>query len=326
VDGTKLRNNLMSSGSGGNAIGPLTANEYDGYITFQGWNHKASMPWHILPRKSADVTAKLRGGHITIDPATFTGAVPIENKGVGDAQMFAYTLLGTGPDTPRGDRGAGEPNPTMRAVGINTFLTPAGFTCSGSANFVWEFAFNMYERKATPVGTAHEVDIDTNGDGNPDYFIINQDVSGITNITDGRQVTGAYSIATGAGSLRFFVEHATNSTNVILRVCGNDLGLTQADIGKPMSATFYTYTWYFGGLETSILGPFNITPYGEDLTGPPDGALLTYKQKGTLPVTQWDLTPGFDPSQGLLLINNSDFGAANRGGATLATEAVILPR
>ena len=36
VDGTKLRNNLMNSGSGGNAIGPLTANEYDGYVVFQG--------------------------------------------------------------------------------------------------------------------------------------------------------------------------------------------------------------------------------------------------------------------------------------------------
>src|SRR4029078_9125547 len=32
ADGTKVRNNLMSSGERGNAIGPLTANEYDGYI------------------------------------------------------------------------------------------------------------------------------------------------------------------------------------------------------------------------------------------------------------------------------------------------------
>ena len=36
VDGTKLRDNLMNSGSGGNAIGPLTANEYDGYVVFEG--------------------------------------------------------------------------------------------------------------------------------------------------------------------------------------------------------------------------------------------------------------------------------------------------
>ena len=54
----------MNAGAGGNAIGPLTANEYDGYIVFNGQHHKVSMPWHILPRKSADVVAKLPGGHL----------------------------------------------------------------------------------------------------------------------------------------------------------------------------------------------------------------------------------------------------------------------
>ena len=127
VDGTKLRNNLMNSGSRGNAIGPLTANEYDGYVVFQGRHHKVTMPWHILPRKSADVVAKLPGGHLPpVDPLTGVGTVPLENKGVGDAQIFAYSMLGTGPDTPRGERGDQAPNPTIRAAAVNTFLTPAG--------------------------------------------------------------------------------------------------------------------------------------------------------------------------------------------------------
>ena len=69
VDGTKLRNNLMNAGSRGNAIGPLTANEYDGYVVFKGRHHEVTMPWHILPRKSADVVAKLPGGHLPpVDP------------------------------------------------------------------------------------------------------------------------------------------------------------------------------------------------------------------------------------------------------------------
>ena len=58
-----------------------------------------------------------------------------------------------------------------------------------NANFVWEFVFNMYERKASPVGTIHEVDIDVNNDGTNDFFVINQDVGGVTALTDGRQVT-----------------------------------------------------------------------------------------------------------------------------------------
>jgi hypothetical protein len=36
------------------------------------------------------------------------------------------------------------------------------------------------------------------------------------------------------------------------------------------------------------------------------------------------LFPGTQPHAGLLLINNSDFGAASRGGATFDTEATVL--
>jgi subtilisin family serine protease len=324
VDGSKLRNNLMNAGAGGNAIGPLTANEYDGYVTFKGFHHEVSMPWHILPRKSADVKATLAGGKLPA-PVAGVGTVPLKNSGVGDAQIFAYSVLGTGPDTPRGAPGTGQPNPTMRVAAVNTFLTPAGQVCSVNANFVWEFVFNMYERKATPVGTIHEVDIDVNGDGVDDFAVINQDVSGITTITDGRQVTSVINLATGASVARFFVEHATNTSNVILRACGSDMGLTQSAIGVPMTANYLSYSWYFGG-ETSHLGPFKVTPYGEEYTATVPGDVLTFNQSANLTFNQWALAPGTDAHKGILLINNSDFGAASRGGATAATEGLLLPR
>jgi minor extracellular serine protease Vpr len=327
VDGTKLRNNLMNSGNLGNAIGPLTANEYDGYVVFKGHRHQVTMPWHILPRKSADVVATLTAGKLPpVDPLIGVGFVPLENKGVGDANIFAYSALGSGPDTPRGERGEQQPNPTIRVAAVNTFLTPAGAVCSASPNFVWEFAFNMYERKASPVGTIHEVDLDVNNDGTNDFAVISQDVGGITSVADGRQVTAVINLATGASIARFFVEHATNSSNVILRVCGNDLGLTQASIGQPMRATFVAFNWYFGGEVESLLGPFALTPFGEEYTAAVPGDLLTYKQKGDLAFTQWPLFDGTDPHAGVLLVNNSDFGPASRGGATARTEGLFLPK
>jgi hypothetical protein len=329
VDGTKLRDNQMNSGSRGNAIGPLTANEYDGYVVFEGFHHKVTMPWHILPRKSADLVAKLPGGHLKLDPTTGAGTVALENKGVGNAQIFAYSLLGTGPDTPRGERGDGAPNPSIRGAAVNTFLTPAGQVCSVNANFVWEFVFNMYERKASPVGTIHEVDVDVNNDGVDDFFVINQDVGGVTALTDGRQVTAVINAATGASIARFFVEHGTNSSNVILRVCGSDMGLTQAAIGTPMTLNYFSYSWYFGG-DASHLGPFKATPFGEEFTAAVPGDTLIWKQKADLAVQQWTLFPGTDPHAGVLLINNSDFTffglSANTGGATRDTEATLLPR
>jgi minor extracellular serine protease Vpr len=325
VDATKLRNNLMNAGSLGNAIGPLTANEYDGYVFFEGHNHKVSMPWHILPRKSAQLVAHVPKGQLpATDPVTGAGVVPVKNKGVGDANIFAYSLLGTGPDTPRGDRGEQQPNPTIRAAAVNTFLTPAGQVCSVNPNFVWEFAFHMYERKASPVGTIHEVDIDVNNDGAYDFAVISQDVGGVTALSDGRQVTAVINLATGASVARFFVEHATNSRNVILRACGSDMGLTQAAIGQPMNVEYFAYSWYFGGEVTSALGPFAITPYGEEFAGPVDGALVAYQQSQDLPFTQFALFPGTQPHAGLLLVNNSDFGPTSRGGATFDTEATVL--
>jgi len=321
VNGTLLRNNLMNSGAGGNAIGPLTANEYDGYITFDGGDHKASMPWHILPRKSADVTAN---GKLVINPATFTGTVGLTNSGVGTAQTVGYSWLASGTDRPNGGPGMQTPNPDLKAVGTGTFRVPAGTCGVGTpANFIWEFVFNMHERKANPAGTWHEVDLDVNNDGITDFFVINQDVGGVTALSDGRQVTAVINAATNVGVSRFLVEHATNSANVILRVCGSDLGLGLANIGQPMVADFRATSWYFGGDE-SHLGPFMITPEGEQFTAAVPGDVIAPMSSATLSVTDWGLYPGTDPYLGVILINNSDFGAASRGGATAATEATLL--
>jgi hypothetical protein len=170
------------------------------------------------------------------------------------------------------------------------------------------------------------VDIDTTGDGRPDYAVVSQDLGGFTALTDGRQVAMAYNLTTGAGTAFFFVEHATNSSNVILRVCGNQLGLNRASIGLPMNAEYFAQSWYFAQEDFSALGPFRLTPFGEEFTATVPGDLLTWKQKADLTFTQWPLFANTDPHAGILLVNNSDFGAANRGGATKATEGLILPK
>jgi subtilisin family serine protease len=325
VDGAKLRDNLMNSSTGGNAIGPLTANEYDGYIVFENPSSKVTMPWHILPRKSADVVAKLPSGHLPIDPATGVAMVPVENKGVGVAQSFAYSLLGTGTARPPGDRGAQAPTPDLRAVAVNSFAVGAG-SCAATENFIWEFAFNTFERPAMPIGLWYEVDLDVDGVPGADYFVYTRDVSGDTTITDGRQATAVFNAHTGALLLRsnyFFMEHATNSSTLVMRVCGSDLGLTLADVGRPMTAEFRLTSWYWQQPE-SFLGPFKITPGGEEFAG--SVPMLGYKEKGSLSVQQFGLFTGTSPHAGVMLINNSALSATNNGGATAASEAILLLR
>jgi hypothetical protein len=76
-----------------------------------------------------------------------------------------------------------------------------------------------------------------------------------------------------------------------------------------------------------VLGPYVIAPLGEEFWDPTQaGIALPYKAKGDLAIQQYAPLPGASPHKGVLLINNTDYGATSRGGATLKTEALILPR
>ena len=45
------------------------------------------------------------------------------------------------------------------------------------------------------------------------------------------------------------------------------------------------------------VGPFVITPFGEEFTATLPGDELTYQQTGALTVQQWDLFPGTSPER-----------------------------
>jgi hypothetical protein len=328
---SRLRNNLMNAGSLGNAIGPLTSNELDGYIVFDGGDHKLTLPWHLLPRKAANVV--VRGPNAMSFDSTGTSTFKIENTGLGTAQFASYSLLGLSPDAPQGGRGQERPNPDLRAVGIKSSLVPAGSTLCGSATatFLWEFAFNTWERDANPAGTFLEVDFDIDRNGIPEFVLWNRDLSGNTTLSDGRQV-GALLRLNAAGTtilgttVRFFAENATNTANTVLRVCGNDLGLTLADAGVRLVDTYYfASSWYFGGpIDELSATPIVITPGGEEFAVTASPSTLAYEAKANVTVTRFSLVPGTTPHAGIMMLTNAGLSATSNGGATQATEALLL--
>jgi minor extracellular serine protease Vpr len=331
VKGPKLRVNQMSAGISGNAIGPLTTNEYDGYIVFQASDHKLTMPWHVLPRRAAKVHS-YDGYTFTPDATTGLASLKLGNLGGGAAQFSSFSLLGTSPNIPEGGRGEQSPNPDLRAVGVNTWLVGPEECGTTGNGLLWEFAFNTWERKASPVGTFLEVDLDTTGDGVVDYIVLNRDLAGLTSLADGRQVSAVLRLnAAGqilSTSILYFAENATNTGNTVLRACANQMGLGLADVGRPITATFFASSWYFNSID-EFLGPYVITPGGEQFTGTPGVASLGEMQKTQLTIQDWGLPAPFTQHQGLLLFTNSDFsapGAANTGGATKDTEALIFTR
>jgi hypothetical protein len=171
---------------------------------------------------------------------------------------------------------------------------------------------------------SHQVWLDTNQDGIDDYVILNRDLSSLGTITDGRQVTYALNLATGTASIFFFAEHAMNTGNTVLLICGEQIGMNAANLlATNVNMYVIAQDFYYGGPGDMVEG-LTVTPLGEQFYGVPnDVPGKTYDPAG-LAVYDFGLFPGNTPELGLLLFTNGDRGAGNRGGATQDTEALLF--
>ncbi len=311
IDGSLLPGNFMNSGSQGANGAALSANEFDGYLLLSGDNgDEIHLPWQVLPRKAARVEA----------PDTFAvggETVGLDNTGVGPAQIDGYALIATSPNLPGGAAGAQSPTPDIRAVGVNTF--GAGF-CPGG--FIWAFAINSHERQSHLLPVIYIVSLDIDQNGTDDYWILNSDVAGPFDLGDGRQLTWSVDLATGGADAFFFTEHATNTGNTVLLVCGGQVGLTETDLlTTNVDVSVEAFDFYYGGPGDLIDG-LTVTPLGErflPLTGDIPG-----NSAGAVDILDFGPFPGNSDELGVLLNTNGDRGAGARGGATEDTEATII--
>ena len=319
INGALLLPNAMNSGAMGADPAALTLNEYDGYLILtnqQDATDSIHLAWHVLPRQAAYVQGRQR-----LLLGSGQDNIELRNRGLGWAQNDAYALLATSPDIPEGPRGAQSPTPDLRAVGVNTFPVPAGY-CSANESFIWAFAINTWERQAHLMPVHHYVWLDTNMDGTADYALVNQDYSGLTSISDGRQLTYAYDLATGAGSAYFYTEHATNTGNTVLYICAEQVGLTGTDmLATPVGVEFEAFDFYYGGPGDTISG-LVVTPYAERYYGIP--ADIAPGGAGLFSVLDFGPWPGDTPELGVMLLTNGDRGAGARGGASQGTEAMLF--
>jgi len=318
IDGSKLPGNFMNSGSLGADPIALNSNEYDGYLVLTHGSHTLNIPWHVLPRKAAEVEPSTD----TITPGSFPQVIGLDNTGVGTAQNDAYALLATSPDIPQGGQGQQSPTPDLRAVGINTFPVPAGF-CSGSASFLWTFAISTHERQEHLVPVSHFVFLDTNQDGTDDFLVLNRDAT-LNDTADGRQLTWVVNLATGAASAFFFAEHSTNTGNTVLILCGEQIGMNAANLLETNVDMAVQATDFFHGGPGDSVGGITVTPLGERFFGLATDVAGNTNDADALSVFDFGLFPGNTDELGLMLFTNGDRGAGNRGGATEDTEALLL--
>jgi subtilisin family serine protease len=314
INGELLRSNSMNSGTQGANPAPLTLHEYDGYVTLTASDHTLSLPWHVLPRRDARVVADWETLHFVDGAST----VPLRNFGVGTAQPAVYSLLGLSDNIPEGERGQQSPTPDLRAVGVTTIPVPTTTCTSG---FIWSFLVNNWERQSHLVPVSNAVYLDTNRDGIDDFRVLNRDLS-LNNITDGRQVTFAIRLSNGQAQAFFFAVHPMNSANTQLLICGEQVGLTAADVGtRLVNARFAAEDFYFGG-PGDVIGGLTITPGGERFVG--TASDIPGNSTGSVTVTDRGALPGNTPELGVLVQTDAPRSAASQGAATHDTEAVIL--
>lgn len=325
IEGGKLRNNVMNAGPDGNNPVPLTLQEYDGYLVFDkvalfGKPERFTLPWHVLPRKSANT--HVSSGKTWKPAGAGVGTIRLQNRGVGAAQLNGYSLLATSPNTPPGGRGENAPLPDLRSVGVTTFPVPAEVCTSG---YLWSFAVNGWERETLPLAVDHRISLDTNNDGAEDYWLLNRDLT-LDTLDDGRQLAWSVNLATGDAEAFWFVEHPTNSSTTVLNACLEQFGLTAADVDarRLVGISVYADDFYFGGPGDAIEG-LTLVPFGERYFAAPD-ADLPGNTSGNVTVYDFGQVPGTTPELGVMIQTDADrcASANNCGGATPATETLLV--
>lgn len=324
VSGDNLPGNFMNSGSDGANPNALTANEFDGYLVLDDGDQPIHMAWHVLPRKSSELS-----GRQTLTFQDGVDTIALRNKGAGIAQNDAYALIGTSPEMPEGDAGEGEPTPDLRAVGVNTFPVAEGF-CSAQPSFVWAFAINTWEPQQHLLPVSHLIYLQANLDDDEeleiDALVLNRDAAagppGFNQIGDGRQLTFALDFVSGSASAFFFAEHATDTGNTVLYICGEQIGMSGPDLlTTSVEMTVEAQDFYYGGPGDMIEG-MTITPLGERYFGIPED--IAGNSTGSMTVVDFGAFPGNSPEYGVMLVTNGDRGAGAHGGATTDTEALLF--
>ncbi|QPF73325.1 S8 family serine peptidase [Roseateles sp. DAIF2] len=290
LDASKLPAwNLGSAANQGNGV-LLSAMEYDGYITVSDGTDGATLPWHILPRKSAN---NLAAPSLALGGAS-GGNLPLSNLNAavpGPVEVFALTGTSPQSSTSAPPYGGNQILADIKAVGVRQVNLggPLGL----------QFAIASYGERAHPAYPAeYSVYVDSNNDGTPDYAVYNSENTGFG--ASGQTVVTVRNLATNATVVRFYADADLMSSNIVYTVQASDIGITSAS--QQFSFSVYAFDNYFTGdltdavvnMKHTLSAPRFTSPLGDSLTVPmgyndvlpvgsnPAGATASPSQKGLL--------------------------------------------
>jgi minor extracellular serine protease Vpr len=110
---------------------------------------------------------------------------------------------------------------------------------------VLAFALSTYKRWSNAAADEFDIDVDLNGDGNPDYAVVEADYGLVTaGAVDGRPAVFVFDLRTGDGTVDFLADAPTDSTTMVLPVLFDQL----CNAGSPcLSASNPRFTYFAAG-------------------------------------------------------------------------------
>ncbi|RME46813.1 MAG: hypothetical protein D6791_07340 [Chloroflexi bacterium] len=218
--------------------------EYSGWLTFTPVQDAdvLSLPVYLLARKSADIAAQTTSLELHEFGAASGASVELTNASSVPGTAEVFTLAGLDPNEENSNDAI-----DVRAVGVrNTFV-------EGLGNLL-EFAFTTHAPRMHPVQMEADIFIDVNQDRTADYILFNADLGTLTTgRASGVNVTVLSDLTAGTLSLEFFTETDLFTTNIVLPVIAEDLGLGDSNL------TFDYWIAVFDALNETLV---DVVPEG----------------------------------------------------------------
>jgi subtilisin family serine protease len=311
IDPSKLPTWALDGGPNGGNGALLNGPEYDGYVTLTAGSEKLSVPWHVLPRK-ASLTTSLFGRHNGADAVWLTNL----GREVGSYDVFSLTGVSNRiPSSQLPGPGANAAVIDMRSVGVR--YLPDSLTGIGAD--VLEFAISTSGRRAHPNYPAEfDIEIDTDGDGSPDYVVFNAEGGGFA-ASGQNQVFLADLNAGGPARSFFFTDADLNSGNVIFTVALNiGPGSIALAPGATLNFSVFAFDNYFSGNLTDSIEGMRFTPASPrfGVIGDPFGNVPSLSRLA-VPFTEGAANPAASNEKGFLFMY--------RRNALIESEVVLRP-
>jgi len=282
------------------------------------------VPFMFVPRGLSNVkpgtpgefsNATPQSSNVTGTPGnTISAALPLTNTGIhtGIADLFTWGI-----SEPMDN---GRPN-DIRAVGVQ--VLPGTALGSTAADRGMVFVVNTWGQAANQSVNEFDINIDTNGDGVPDFVVVGADLGRVlAGATNGVFASFTINAHTHALVDAFFADAPMNGSTVELPVLASDLGLSEKTNGVgDVKREGITYRVVGRSLKpggfTDVTGSASINPFSPSVSSG-DSATLGPGAAASFTLTVDTDQQKAQPALGWLVVSIDNANGAAQAGEVAA--------